>query len=232
MSLWLWIAVVALLLIGVVWWRQRAGNAAAVEDARSPKQDALDTVAAWPPEATRVLSGHERDAHQALVAALPECLVLAQVPLARFVKVPRRHSYTEWLTRAGHLCADLLICDRSSQAMAAVIIRSRQDSERGAKRNERIKRVLNGAKLKVLFWNEGVIPDRDTIRNALLPTPVPLTGPVGARPTPAAVPPAAGRDDAPDTEPRRDPPASTWFDDVDSRPTPLRDRDGGKPPGG
>jgi hypothetical protein len=225
MSIWLWIAIAAVLVLGLLWWRQQQGPKVADEPSRAPKQDALDTVAAWPPEATRVLSGHERDAHQALIAALPECLVLAQVPLARFIKVPRRHSYTEWLTRAGHLCADLLVCDRSSQALAAVVIRSRQDSERGAKRNERIKKVLNAAKLKVLFWNEGVIPDADTIRNALLPTPVPLTGPLGARPAPGA--PAA--DGGPDTEPRREPPSSTWFDDVESRPAPLRDG-GNKPP--
>jgi hypothetical protein len=219
MSIWLWIVIAAALLLALLWWRQQQGQKAVDEPSRAPKQDALDTVAAWPPEATRVLSGHEREAHQALVAALPECLVLAQVPLARFIKVPRRHSYTEWLTRAGHLCVDLLICDRSSQAMAAVIIRSRQDSDRGAKRHERIKKVLNGAKLKVLFWNEGVIPAADTIRSALLPTPVPLTGPLGARPAPAA----AAADTGPDTEPRREPPPSTWFDDVESRPAPLRD---------
>lgn len=223
MGMWLWIAIAVVLVLALLWWRQQ-GTKANDEAPRAAKQDALDTVASWPPEATRVLSGHERDAHQALIAALPECLVLAQVPLARFVKVPRRHSYTEWLTRAGHLCADLLICDRSSQAMAAVIIRSRQDSERGAKRNERIKKVLHAAKLKVLFWNEGVIPDRDTIRNALLPQPVPLTGPVGTSPATAA----AARDGGPDTEPRREPPSSTWFDDIESRPTPLRD--GSKPP--
>jgi hypothetical protein len=229
MSIWLWIAIGAVLVLALLWWRQQQGPKAADEPSRAPKQDALDTVAAWPPEATRVLSGHERDAHQALIAALPECLVLAQVPLARFVKVPRRHSYTEWLTRAGHLCADLLVCDRSSQALAVVIIRSRQASERGAKRNERIKKVLNAAKLKVLFWNEGVIPDADIIRNALLPTPVPLTGPLGARPA-AAAGAAALRDGGPDTEPRREPPPSTWFDDVESRPAPLRDTTDKPPP--
>jgi len=227
MSIWLWIAIAVVLVLALAWWRQQQGSKADAEPSRAPKQDALDTVAAWPPEATRVLSGHERDAHQALIAALPECLVLAQVPLARFLKVPRRHSYIEWLTRAGHLCADLLVCDRSSQALAVVIIRSRHDSERGAKRNERIKKVLNAAKLKVLFWNEGVIPDADTIRNALLPTPVPLTGPLGARPVAGAAPAA---DSGPDTEPRREPPPSTWFDDVESRPVPLRESPNKPPP--
>jgi hypothetical protein len=226
MNIWLWIAIGVVVLLALLM-LQRRRAAAGAEDTRSgAKQDALDTVASWPPEATRVLTGDERAAHQAIVAALPECLVLAQVPLARFVKVPRRHSYTEWLTRAGHLCADLLVCDRSSQAIAAVMIRSRNESERGQKRHARIKRVLNAAKLKVLFWNEGVIPEREMIRNSLLPTPVPLTGPLGARP--ATTGPGA-LDGASDAEPRREPPASTWFDDVESRPAPLRGGDD-KPP--
>jgi hypothetical protein len=228
MDIWLWIVVAVALLVALLLWQR--GRAAKVDEAARP-DDALDTVASWPPEATRVLSSSEREAHQAVVAALPECLVLAQVPLARFVKVPRRHSYTEWLTRAGHLCADLLVCDRSSQALAVVIIRSRQETERGQKRQARIKRVLNAAKLKVLFWNEGTVPDRDNIRNALLPQPVPLTGPIGAaRPAPAGAglqPAVAGLED---NEPRREPPPSTWFDDVESRPAPLRERDGGKTP--
>ena len=133
MNIWLWIVVAVALLVALLLW-QRGRAAKGDEVARH--DDALDTVASWPPEATRVLSSSERDAHQAVVAALPECLVLAQVPLARFVKVPRRHSYTDWLTRAGHLCADLLVCDRSSQALAAVIIRSRQETERGQKRQQ------------------------------------------------------------------------------------------------
>ena len=66
-------------------------------------KDDVDTLAAWPPEVTRLLTSGERSTHEVLAKALPECMIFAQVPLARFVKVPRRHSYAEWLTRVGHL---------------------------------------------------------------------------------------------------------------------------------
>jgi len=84
------------------------------QDKQNRGREELDPVIAWPPEATRLLTGGERAAHELLVKSLPECMIFAQVPLARFLKVPRRHSFTDWLTRVGHLSADLVICDRST----------------------------------------------------------------------------------------------------------------------
>ena len=68
------------------------------------------------------MTAGERGAHEVLLKALPECVMFAQVPLARFIKVPRRHSYAEWLTRVGHLCADLVICDRSTLVIGGVLL--------------------------------------------------------------------------------------------------------------
>uniref|UniRef100_UPI0031378CB3 hypothetical protein n=1 Tax=Variovorax sp. YR752 TaxID=1884383 RepID=UPI0031378CB3 len=61
----------------------------------------LDTVVAWPPAATRILTTAERQAYGTLERALPGYMILAQVPLARFLKVPTRYSYAEWLRRLG-----------------------------------------------------------------------------------------------------------------------------------
>src|SRR5882672_3723719 len=66
-------------------------------------RDALDTVADWPPESARIMSIHERQAYDLLRRALPGMLVLAQVPLSRFLRVPTRHSYNDWLQRVGSL---------------------------------------------------------------------------------------------------------------------------------
>jgi hypothetical protein len=245
MSPWTWIVIGGVVLVGLLLLMRRQRPPRHHHD--RPKED-LDTVAGWPPEATRVLSTPDRMAHQALVNALPEYLVLAQVPLARFIKVPRRHSHTEWITRVGHLCADLLVCDKSTQAIAVVILQSPGDSERGQRRNKRMRRVLAAAKLRVMTWDEGPIPDRDVIRETLLPPPPPsLSGPAPtSRPAPAvaatatatataarsaasskpAAPRPAPHADGLDTDPQRDPPRSTWFDDLESGPSPL---DGGTP---
>src|SRR5258708_6678126 len=94
------IVLVLLLVALLAWWwlRRRGGSAkpAAEED------DRLDTIAAWPPTATRVLTTHERTLYSTLVRALPDHVVLSQVPLSRFLKVPKRHSYAEWLRRLGY----------------------------------------------------------------------------------------------------------------------------------
>ena len=88
----------------------------------APVHETLDIVSAWPAQVTRVLGTAQRLAHRSMVTALPEYTVLAQVPLARFLQVPRRHSYAEWLRRAGHLGADFVICDSASQVVCVVLL--------------------------------------------------------------------------------------------------------------
>lgn len=199
------------------------------------ERDDLDTVAAWPPEVTRLMSGGERAAHESLVKALPECMIFSQVPLARFIRVPRRHSYAEWLTRVGHLSADFLICDRASLVIGAVSLQAIQESERGARRRARMSRVLKAAGVKVFVWREQAIPTPEAARDQIIQrTGVPdATQPPITIGTPKALRPAnltvgSGKIPVPEVlaetaidEPRREPPPSTWFDDLDSGPTPL-----------
>ena len=95
---------------------------------RQRERQAPDTVTGWPPEAARVLTITERHAHDLLRRAMPGFLVMAQVPLARFIRVPTRHSYSEWLQRVGSLSADLLLCDAGSRVLAVIDVRSNQES--------------------------------------------------------------------------------------------------------
>lgn len=185
--------------------------------------DALDTVAAWAPEATRVMTQHERKAYETLVRALPQHIVLAQVPLARFIKVPKRRSYGEWLGRVGQLNADLLVCDASSEVLAVVEVHSPRDSTRSRQRHERMVRVLKAAGIRVVIWMEGSIPGPDAARLQVMPEPAAappvLRAPAQRLPTELPVADAAGL--GAETQPMRDPAPSTWFDDFDSSPTPL-----------
>jgi hypothetical protein len=141
--------------------RQRASQR------RDAARGALDTVAAWPPEAARVLSVHERQAYDLLRRAMPGYLVLAQVPLSRFIRVPSRHSYAEWLQRVGSLSADLLLCDAGSRVLAVVDIRAVQESDRSRRRHERMARVLKAAGIQVLDWREGELPTLSVARQVL-----------------------------------------------------------------
>ena len=193
-------------------------------------KDDVDTLAAWPPEVTRLLTTGERSTHEVLAKALPECMIFAQVPLARFVKVPRRHSYAEWLTRVGHLCADFIICDRASLVIGAVLLQTIRDSERSDRRRARMTRVLKAAGVKVFAWREEALPTPQAAREQILsrtgvPEAAAPAGPVPARPqrsgsapVPIPLPEVLAMDDH---SPRQEPPPSTWFDDLDSGRVPL-----------
>ena len=134
---------------------------------RREKRDALDTLAAWPPEAARVLTVTERQAYDLLKRSMPGYLVLGQVPISRFIRVPARHSYTEWLQRVGALSADLLLCDAGSRVLAVIDIRSPQESERSRRRHERMTRVLRKAGIHVLTWREDALPTASEVRHAM-----------------------------------------------------------------
>jgi hypothetical protein len=208
----------------------RAKRAKEADEGAKRARDDMDTVASWPPEATRLLTGGERGAHEVLVKALPECLIFAQVPLARFIKVPRRHSYAEWLTRVGHLCADFLLCDRASMVIGVVMLQTVRDSERSGRRRARMSRVLKAAGIKVFQWREEALPSAETARDQIIQR----VGEIRSGPVVEIASPRPMRSGAPDSIPvpevlaelpddgqRREPPASTWFDDLDSGRVPL-----------
>lgn len=134
---------------------------------RGSAREALDTVMGWPPEAARVLTVAERQAYDLLRRALPGYLVLAQVPLSRFIRVPARHSYVDWLQRVGSLSADLLLCDAGSRVLAVIDIRSPAESERSRRRHERMTRVLRKAGIHVLPWREDALPSAAEVRHAM-----------------------------------------------------------------
>ena len=152
-----------LLLLSFVWMRVRQRS----QGRRSASRDALDTVAAWPPEAARILTIDERQAYELLRRAMPGFLVLAQVPIARFIRVPARHSYFDWMQRVGSLSADLLLCDAGSRVLAVIDIRAVQESERSRRRHERMTRVLTASGIQVHTWREGQLPSINEARNAL-----------------------------------------------------------------
>ncbi len=141
------------LLLSALWLRRRHAMPRPV--APDPS---LDTVQAWPPQAVRVMTLGERQAFEVLRRALPGHVVLAQVPLSRFISVPTRFPYAQWLQRAGRLGVDLLVCDFSSRAVAAIEIRTADESARSAKRHQRLVEILRAAGVTVHEWNENELP--------------------------------------------------------------------------
>lgn len=150
----------ALLTLLLVARRRRS----AADTGRAPDSEVLDTVLAWPPQAVRVMTLPERLAYGTLRRALPRHLVLAQVPLSRFITVPPRNSYTQWLSRAGRLNVDLLVCDASSRVIAAVEVRSPDQTPRSVARHDRLAEVLQAAGVKVHVWRDTELPNIAAVR--------------------------------------------------------------------
>lgn len=213
------LVVLALLLAALVvlllWLRWRGDTVP--ED---PGLDRLDTVAAWPPQPTRLLTSAERAAYQVLLRALPGHMIAVQVPLARFLKVPTRHSYGEWLRRAGHLCADLVVCDASSAVIAVVDVQSAAapSTERARRRLDRMALVLKAAGVPLHVWSEDALPSAEAARELIVPTPVETAA---ARSASDDLPTVPGDLDARGRT--LEPPPSTWFDEFDTRPPSLPD---------
>ena len=115
-------------------------------------------------QATRVLSTTERLAYGTLVKALPEYLILAQVPLSRFLSVPKRNSYADWLRRVGYQCVDFVVCDMAAQVVAVVELQGTQSSERSRKRLARMSRSLKAADIPMQIWRENSLPSSDAAR--------------------------------------------------------------------
>ncbi len=227
------VGVVVVLLLAWLWLRQRGGAGSAKAEKSA---DRLDTVIGWPPQATRVLSSPERVAFVTLTRALPEYMILAQVPLARFLNVPKRNSYADWLRRVGYQCVDFVICDMAAQVVAVVELQPLQLGDRARKRLTRITRTLKAAQLPLHVWRENALPSVDAAREVLLPRMAPNTAPVApmiatAAASAATVDPRRSPFEDTDRDSTQDemiellePPPSTWFDDLDSDPVPLSRR--------
>ncbi|HEY1393682.1 MAG TPA: DUF2726 domain-containing protein [Methylibium sp.] len=221
----------ALIVLGLVWMVVRGRKAANQASGKSkPKtMDAVDTVTGWPPDATRLMTTEERRAYILLRQALPNHMILAQVPLARFIKVPTRNSYAEWMRRAGQLCADMLVCDASSKVIAVIDVRRPEieESDRGHKRHARMDRVLKAAGIQVMVWREDRLPAVSAVREQFLKIQQPAQASAAAGGTKPGMP-TKPSDLAPtldaevdDDTPQQDPPPSTWYDDLESAPMPL-----------
>jgi hypothetical protein len=236
----------ALAIAALITWlvMRSRGNGArrAKGNARSRTADVVNTVLGWPPEPSRVLTVAERRAYSLLIEAVHDHMVLAQVPLARFIKVPTRHSYHEWMRRVGQLCADLVVCDAQSQVITVIEVRrpAGQDPERTRKRHERMDRVLKKAGIRVVVWHEDALPHVNVVRDVVLGASAGLSSDEGAakirtrptetgKPSPAQVAhvPVLARsismrlDEDDENGAQREPAPSTWFDELDTSPAPL-----------
>jgi hypothetical protein len=127
-----------------------------------------DSTVRWQPQAARVMTASEGEAYRLLVRALPGgFVVLAQVPLLRFLRVPARVPAAQWVNKVGPLSADLLVCDSSSRVLAVIDVRTNSESDRSKRRHERMVRLLRAAGIGVYAWREDMLPSVEQVRALL-----------------------------------------------------------------
>ena len=166
------------------WWllRRQTSGPSRRERASAPSER-VDTIIGWPPSATRILSAPERNAYSTLVRALPEHMVLAQVPLSRFLGVPKRNSYADWLRRVGYQCVDFAVCDKNAQVIAVIELQAdaTPPTERAKKRLARMTRALQAAQIPLIHWRSDALPSVGAVRAAIAPVAsAPAVGAAGA----------------------------------------------------
>ena len=140
------------------------------------RADPTDTVMRWPPTPARVLASAERHAHKCLAHVLalehPKGFLLAHVPLHKLVRVPRNHSYREWLSRTGLLTVDFALCDEHGCVRSVVLMPLPDEQARQVRKRERLLRVLDAAELTVTPWDRAWQGEADAqLRDALFPRP-------------------------------------------------------------
>lgn len=148
-----------LLLVSMLWLRRRQG-----QSPRARRDERLDTVQSWPAQVVRVMTPLQRSAYELLRQAVPGHLILVQTPLSQFMRVSTRYSYTEWYKRAGRLRTSFLVCDQQSSVIAAIALRSTNETEREQARHLRLVRVLESTGVPVLIWTEAALPDLSQVR--------------------------------------------------------------------
>lgn len=148
------VSVLLLVVAGVI----RVRKQRPLLDPKARSSDGPDTVAGWPSQATRVLTVAERSAYELLIRALPGHMVLAQLPLSRFIKVPTHLSYAQWLRRVGHHCVDLVVADPVSRVIAVIEVQSAHAPDKAWRRLERVTRVLDTVGIPIYQWTEGNLP--------------------------------------------------------------------------
>lgn len=217
---------ISALLVSLLFARRR-GNSARK---RNTSAESLDTIQAWTPQAVRVMTTAEREAYELLRKAVPGQLVLAQVPLARFISVPTRYSYSDWLTRVGRLSVDLLVCDQSSRVVLAIDVRTANESPRAQQRHARMAEVLKAAGIRVAHWRADALPSVAEVRAQVAEASPQATGPDSVAPEPLAIGPNGRRvlpvpdmvelladgDQALAAGRQLEPVSSDYFDDLDA----------------
>jgi hypothetical protein len=139
---------------------------AAASAVRKRAEAEADDGTPWPFYPKRPLSQAEQELYHRLVAALPEHIVLAQVPLSRVIGVKKGFSARGWLNRINRMSFDFVVCLKDSTVMAAIELDDRSHESDRVEADVKKSRAASSAGIRLVRWNVKGLPDSDDIRHA------------------------------------------------------------------
>jgi hypothetical protein len=145
------LAVVAV-LAAIVWWQLRSSNYG--PGFNLGKELNLDQ---WRPRTIRPLTKLELRIFSDIRSCAPDCLVMPQVSLSRFLKVKSSLSYSQWFFRVGRRCVDFLICSPHGDVLGVVELVHPKVSKKSTEGAAAKDRALTLAQIPIWSYN----PDKE-----------------------------------------------------------------------
>jgi Protein of unknown function (DUF2726) len=124
----------------------------------------------WKPTTMRPLTPRELKMMLHLRKALPECLLLPQIALARFLNVPQSKSYNQWFGSVGRRCVDFLVCSEQGDVLGVIqLISSKKGgSSSQSEGTQRKLKSLEVAQIPVWQIAADPLPDVQNLRFMVL----------------------------------------------------------------
>ena len=122
---------------------------------------------AWPFYAKKPLTVPEQILYHRLVAALPQCIVLAQVQLSQVLGVNKGFNFGVWNNRINRMSLDFIVCLKDSTIIAAVELDDKTHEKKiRVKADAKKGKALSAAGIELIHWHVSALPDEKTIREA------------------------------------------------------------------
>jgi Protein of unknown function (DUF2726) len=157
---WIWITA---LIIGAaaVLWRFKAASA------DKGMQFSLEN---FRPRTMRPLTRQELAVYAHLNTAVPECLVLPQVSLSRFLQVTQNRSYQTWFQKVGRRCVDFLVCSAKGDVLGVIELGSGKSRRAGAASEGAQRKAESLRMAGIAIWNLNPqdLPSLDELREMIL----------------------------------------------------------------
>lgn len=163
---WGWpLALVALALIAVAaWWVWQ--RSAPVVHSSKPRAFRMED---WPTRTMRPLTPGELRTFVFLRRALPECLLLPQIALARFLSVNQNRSYNQWFGSVGRRCVDFLVCSEQGDVLGVIQLSSGKQGKSTSEGTQRKIKALEMAQIPIWPLNINDLPDTKALRAIVMP---------------------------------------------------------------